>query len=363
VAGPAIGKALPDQAVDGLTADRPLAAPTQASGVDASARAGWTGRALRAFRFGIQSSDNVLVALAGFLVRGGLVFLAVPSVVLPSVIGLAGTVGISSFSIDGSPTARFYELVALAIAGVTLWLATAAVVGSLVDVWLVEAARSPAERLGDQARPLPDGGTLLDMIAVRGLCLLPLAATLLWAASRIYSATYDELLAPSNLAVPLFVRIAERQADGIAAVVIVWLATETLAALAVRHLLLAGGGVGSAMTGAVSQVVRRPLSTLMTTVLWSVAGFAAMAGTMAAAATAYGLCLETARLSDPIAVTVGLGALSTTRDFRPVVFVLVTLVLVAAWLAGAAVSGVASAWRSAAWTEEVVAALGSDQSG
>jgi len=253
--------------------------------------------------------------------------------------------------------------VALAIAGVTLWLTMAVVVGSLVDAWLVEAARGPAERLGDQARPLPDAGTLLDMIAVRGLCLLPLGATLLWAASRIYSATYDELLGPSNLAVPLFVRIAEREADGIAAVVVVWLATETVAALAIRRLLLAGQGVGSAIAGAVSQVVRRPLSTFMTAVLWSVAGFVAMAGTMAAAATAYGLCLETARLSDPIAVTVGLGGLSTTRDFRPVVFVLAALVLVAVWLAGAAVSGLASAWRSAAWTEEVVAALGSDRPG
>jgi hypothetical protein len=134
-----------------------------------------------------------------------------------------------------------------------------------------------------------------------------------------------------------------------------WLVTETIAALAVRRLILADGGVLRSILGALTQIVRRPFSTVSTAVASTTASVLVMAITLAATATAFDWCRVAARNQQPIAISLGLGPLSTTRDFRPVVFVLAALVLSAAWVAAAGLSGIASACRSAAWTGEVVA--------
>jgi hypothetical protein len=75
-------------------------------------------------------------------------------------------------------------------------------------------------------------------------------------------------------------------------------------------------------------------------------------------ATAYNWVNVATRTEKPIAETLGIGAFTTTRDFRPVVFLLAVVALAIAWLLALALSGVTSAWRSAAITHEVSAALG-----
>jgi hypothetical protein len=184
-----------------------------------------------------------------------------------------------------------------------------------------------------------------------------------WASSRIYTAAYHELTTPSNLATPLPLRVVEDAADAVIVVSVVWLATETIAALAVRRLVLSDDGVGRSIVGALVQMVRRPVST-GATVLSSIGATAlATAVALAATATAFDWCRVAARNQQPIAVALDLGPLSTTRDFRPVVFVLTALVLAIAWVAAAALSGIASAWRSAAWTGEVAASMSNARTG
>ncbi|MGA3057443.1 MAG: hypothetical protein ABSE70_05315 [Candidatus Limnocylindrales bacterium] len=316
-----------------------------------------------ALAFGAGGFDIVVVALAGFLIRGGIVLLALPSVVLPSVIGIAGVTGVDAFGIDGRPTMWFFEIVTIVIGGVVAWLALASVIGSLIDVWLIEAAVGGTDRPIRRGRPLPGIGLLLDMVAVRGICLLPLAGALAWAGSRIYTAAYDELTTPSNLATPLPVRIVENAADAVILVTVVWLATETIAALAVRRLVLSDDGVRRSLVGALVQIVRRPASTAATVLASTGATVLATALALAATATAFDWCRVAARNQQPIAVALDFGPLSTTRDFRPVVFVLTALVLAIAWVTAAALSGIASAWRSAAWTGEVEASMSNDRIG
>jgi hypothetical protein len=316
-----------------------------------------------ALAFGVGEFDIVVVALAGFLIRGGIVLLALPSVVLPSVIGIAGVTGVDAFGIDGRPTMWFFEIVTIVIGGVVAWLALASVIGSLIDVWLIEAAVGGTDRPIRRGRPLPGIGLLLDMVAVRGVCLLPLAGALAWAGSRIYTAAYNELTTPSNLATPLPVRIAENAADAVILVTVVWLATETIAALAVRRLVLSGDGVRRSIAGALVQILRRPVSTAATVLASTGATVLVTALAVAATATAFDWCRVAARTQQPIAVALDLGPLSTTRDFRPVVFVLAALVLAIAWVTAAALSGIASAWRSAAWTGEVAGSISDARTG
>jgi hypothetical protein len=314
-----------------------------------------------ALAFGVGELDAAVVALAGFLLRGGVVLLALPSVVLPSVIGIAGVTGIDAVGIDGRPTPWLFEIVAIFGVAVILWLALASLIGSLIDVWLIEATIDAADRPVRRGRPLPELGLLLDMVAVRGICLLPVAAALAWASARVYTVAYNELTTPSNLATPLPVRVVENAVDAVVVVTLVWLVTETIAALAVRRLVLADGGVWGSIVGAVVQIVRRPFSIVSTAVASTGASVLATAIALVATAMAFDWCRIAARNQEPIAMSLGFGPLSTTRDFRPVVFVLAALVLAATWVAAATLSGIASACRSAAWTGEVVASMPSAQ--
>ena len=154
---------------------------------------GWAARTRRAWAFGLTDVDTALVALAGFLLRGGIVLLILPSVVLPSVIGIAGATGVDAFGIDGRPTPWLYEVVAIVSTVAALWLILALAVGSLIDVWLIGAALDPEGGATSRRRALPDLDMILDLAGVRVACLVPVAAAIVWAGSRIYTAAYDEL--------------------------------------------------------------------------------------------------------------------------------------------------------------------------
>ena len=322
----------------------------------ARAGPGWLGRMRWALAFGLAGRDTVVVAMAGFMLRGGIVLLAVPSAVLPSVIGLAGALGVNAFGIDGRPTTSFFELVAVISALAAVYLLLAALVGSLIDVWLIEAALDPDGRSPSRPRPLPSLDQLLNLAGIRAICLVPLAVAVAWAGSRIYASAYTELTTPSSLDVPLAVRTVLGAVDAVAVVVAVWLLEETIGAVAVRRLVLTRCGVWSALGGALSQLVRRPMTSAATVLLSYFASALAMAAGIAAIATAFDWCRVAARIQQPIPLSLGIGQLSTTRDIRPALFLLAALALGVAWLAASTLAGIASAWRSAAITAEVAEA-------
>jgi hypothetical protein len=332
------------------------AVPLAGAAPDAPDRPGWIGRTRRALAFGLADPNTVLVALAGFLIRGGLLLLLIPSMVLPSVIGIAGITGVDAFGIDGHPTTLLFEIVAVLAVIAALWLLIAFLVGSLVDFWLVEAALSDDGSATDEPRPLPPFRVLVDLASVRVLCLAPLVAALVWASSRLYTAAYNELTAPTDLATPLAVRVIERAADGVLVVCLAWLASEVVAAIAVRRVLLLDTGVWRSVLGALEQIVRRPISSAGSVVVSYGASAVAVGLAIAATATAFDWCRVAGRNEQPISLTIGVGPLATTRDFRPAVFILAVIALGVAWVIALALAGLASAWRSAAFTGEVAAA-------
>ena len=307
--------------------------------------------------------DTVTVALAGFLLRGGLVLLFVPGVVLPSAIGVAGAVGVDAFGIDGRPTAWFLAIAVVAAAAIALWLLVALTVGSLIDVWLIEAALDAQGHPARRSRPLPAFGTLLDLAGIRAVCILPVAAALAWASTRLYDAIYTELATPSNLATPLPIRVIQSAADAVVVVVLVWLASEVVGAIAARRSVLLGTGIVRSIWTAILQIVRRPVSSASTVIASYGASAVAIGLAMAATATTFDWCRVAARNQQPISETIGFGSFSTTRDFRPLVFLLAVIALAAAWIIAMAVSGITSSWRSAALTGETSAAVLGDPTG
>jgi hypothetical protein len=316
---------------------------------------GWVGRTRRALAFGAAGVDTPAVALAGFLLRGGIVLLLLPSVVLPSVLGLAAATGVQAFGIDGRPTPWLFQVAVVASLGVALWLVLAVTIGSLIDVWLIEAVTNPDGGAADRPRPFPDPLILFDMASIRVICLVPVVGAIWWAGSQVYDTVYRELTSPTNLATPLPLRVVEDSAASILYVALVWLASEVIAAIAVRRLVLLDGGIWRSICGAFVHLIRRPVSSAATVIVTFGASIMATGLAMAATAVAFDWCRVAARSPQPIALTVGLGSFTVTRDLRPVVFILASVALAAAWLVSLAVSGVASAWRSAALTAETAA--------
>ena len=311
----------------------------------------------RAATFFLTDREAPVVALVGFLIRGGIVLIALPSVVLPSVIGIAGATGVDYISISGEPTQWLVEGVLAASVAAVVWLTVAGLVGSLVDVWLVDMAldaRRPATR---GRLPLPRMALLVRLLAIRMICLVPLAIALVWAAGQIFSATYDELTTPTNLATPLPLRVIFAATSAVTVVAAAWLVAETIAAIAIRRQILAGHGIWRSLGGAAWQLVRRPVSTLLTVFISYATSVVAVGLALVATATAFDWCRIAARNTEPIAVKLGIGDFSTTRDFRPVAFALAAVAVALAWAAALVLSGVASAWRSAAFTHEVADAL------
>jgi hypothetical protein len=320
---------------------------------------GLAGRLRQVLIFGAMDREAPLLALAGFLVRGGIVFLAAPALVFPSVIEIANLILLKFVAIDGQPMALVYQSAVVAVIAILAWLALAGLVGALVDIWLVRMALDGHIGSRRGKLELPKKSQVVRIAGIRLACLVPLAVSIVVAAVLVVATTYDELIAPSSAATPVANRVFLDSLGPAALVIVVWLASESIAAIAVRRHILTGTGIWRSLADAVGQAVRRPISTLATVLVSYIASFAAVGVSMLATYTAFDWCRVAARNAEPIAVTLGLGAFSTTRDFRPVVFTLAAISMAGAWALALALCGISSAWRSAAFTREVTAALGS----
>lgn len=291
-------------------------------------------------------------ALLAFLARGGLVALVVPILVLPTFVGLSNTVGPTSVTAAG-PTPRLIEMVAT-----WLGVALAAIVGGTIlaaaaEVALYRATVAPPARdatvappAGD-ARPDPPSQLLpttarssrarvRQVATVRLALLVPVAVALAAAVPAWVQVGYRELLLPSDLAVPLPVRVIAGAPLPAAIVVVAWLATEVVGGLAARRIALDGPSIGGALASAVRDVARAPAWALLTLVV-------AIGGTLLVVAPALVLVGDA---WDHVRV-----ALVDNTDAGGVI--LATLALVAAWAGCLVVVGIAAAWRSVPWTAEV----------
>ena len=281
-------------------------------------------------------------ALLGFLARGGLVVLVVPMLVLPTFVGLSNTIGPTSVTAAG-PTPRLVAMIATWLAIAIGAIVAGTLVASASEVALYRATVAPSEggpRLGAASpdmqasawswrRPVRRAAT------VRLALLGPVGVALAVAVPAWVQVGYDELLLPSNLAVPLPVRVIADAPWASAAVIVTWLACEVLGGLATRRVALGGSSIGGALAAAVADVVRAPVTTLLTIVV-------AIAGTLLVVVPAVMLV---ASAWDR--------ARSALVDGADVVSVLgATFLLVVAWAACLLVAGIAAAWRSALWTAE-----------
>ena len=285
-------------------------------------------------------------ALVAFLARGGLAVLVVPMLILPTFIGLSNTVGPTSVTAAG-PTPRLVALLAVWAA-----IGLAAIVGGTLVAAAAEVALhremvapGPDRAWTDVtsgliASPTPTPRTATRRVAMLRLALLvPVGAALAAALPGWIQVAYNELLLPSDLAIPLPVRVVGGAPISTAVVIATWLVAEAVGGLAARHVALADSSVRHAVGAAARNVARAPLTVVLTTAI----SLAATVLVLWPAVYALSAVWEQARVA-LVNGTDGLQVIGTT------------LLLVAAWAGCLAVAGLAAAWRSAVWTAELARA-------
>lgn len=285
------------------------------------------------------------LALGAFLVRGGIVLIALPIVVLPTPVGLGTAIAptLSSVAFGTIPPEFVIASGAIAV-GVFAWLVAGGWLAAALEAEAVgmvagdeEVAGSGFE--GTRAHVEPDTihlapATVAGRILVaRLMTYLPLGVVLALGSVRLVFLTYRELTVPGDVATPIALRVLRAAPEVVVAAVVAWMFAEIVGAVAARHIVLADAGVGSALRTAARTTLRHPASVLARFWLPTVVLLAVLVPGARAAASAW----------EAVGAILG----GTSDPFR----VLVTVVaFVALWIVSLLLISVASAWRAAVWT-------------
>jgi hypothetical protein len=296
----------------------------------------------RALLLAASSPATWPLALATFLLRGGIVVLGLPILVLPTPVGLADVFAPTLTALAfGSISAEVYVFGGAAAAGLVVWL----VVGGWVAAALeAEGARMVGLDEGVHAprpRPLARSHVAGRILAARLVALVPLGIALALGSVRIVLVTYRELTNPLDVSTPLVMRVLRESPEVVAAVIVTWILGEAVGGIAARRIVLAGNGVAAALRFAIATSIRHPGSTLVRFGLPAIVLLVVLLASIVAAGSAWS--------------AVG-GVLVSGSDPRAGLALVALLVVV--WLVGLLVTGLVCAWRAAIWTVAEIAREG-----
>jgi hypothetical protein len=292
------------------------------------------------------------LALAAFLIRGGLLVVALPIVVLPTAVGLGNILAPTLTSVAfGGVSLGFVILAAtIALAGLA-WIIVGGLLAALLEaeaarILAAEAVATDEAVAADEAgAPGGFAGRLAPeamrprraesgrILVARLLADLPLGVALAWGSARIVAVTYRELTNPFDVANPLIWRVLRGSPEVVVAIVLTWVVGQTLGAIAARRIALGGSGIFGALGGGLATMLRRPLTVLADFSLPSLALALALTPSVVAAASA----------GDVVRA-----AMSAPAD--PVEAFLGVALFVSLWMIGLTLTGVICAWRAAVWT-------------
>jgi hypothetical protein len=286
------------------------------------------------------------LALAAFLIRGGIVVVMLPVVVLPTPIGLGNVLAPALLAVAfGSISVQVVAVTVAVVVGALAWL--------LVGGWLAAALEAEGARivasdedvlgLRDPATPVPapgrgPGRVAARIVAARLLASLPLVVALALGSTRLVLVAYRELTSPIDVTTPIVLRVLRASPEVVVAIVLTWMLSEIVSAMAARRIALAGDGVLGGLRTALVVLVRSPFVALARFWLPTLAVIAILVPAALATASAWdavrGVLIDRA---DPVGGAVAIVA------------------FVGLWTVGLLLLSVVCAWRSAVWTVAAVA--------
>lgn len=279
-----------------------------------------------------------VLAIAGFLVRGGILAFLVAVVSLPSPLALSNVLGPVVLPIAlGRVSSETALVLGLALGFVVAWVVVGGWFAAATEVSLIGEARRAARDEGLPTGPdRPAGRWLVTRsAAVHLLAHLPTLAALAFATIEGIGVAYRELTNPSD-ASPIALRVVAGAAVPIIIVFGLWLVGEIVGGLAARRVVLGGSSVGRALIGALDDVIGRPGGALAMPTVTSAILIVDLAAVLAIVTVVWTEVRE--RLARPLD--------------DPLATALTVATLGAAWTLALVVTGLIAAWRSVALTFE-----------
>ncbi|MBI2763941.1 MAG: hypothetical protein HYX54_09375 [Chloroflexi bacterium] len=272
-----------------------------------------------------------VMALATFLVRGGLLLLLLPLIPLPTTAALANALGPTLVGfVFGGPSASFLLLGGTVVLALLAWFVAAGFLGAILDRALMREAAGEDELEG---RWSPMDAGIGRELAVRWLAHVPTGAALAWGAAAFVDATYTELIQPGDPAIPVAVRVILRVPISIGLIVAAWAFGEAVGGVAVRR---AASGVG----------IRRAL-------LDGITGLLRPSGLLVFLVTSLGLIVAVGAGSYAIDFAFEQARMLILGDASTLQQALAVGLLSATWIGTIVLVAIAAAWRATAWTFEV----------
>lgn len=273
------------------------------------------------------------LALAAFLVRGGLLVVALPILVLPTPVGLGNILAptLTAAVFGGASVGLIVVLAAIVLVGLA-WLIAGGLLAASLEA---EAARIMAVPTGVEPPPTahPQRGKAGRILIARLIADLPLAVALAWGSVRLVAIAYRELTSPFDVATPIVWRVLRSAPEVVTAIVLTWMIGEVVGAIAARRIALGSRGSIGALGEALSIVLRRPLAVLADFWLPTLALVVAIAPVTIAAVAASEVVRSAVSVPD-----------------HPTGLVLSVVLFVSVWLVGLFLAAVICAWRAAVWT-------------
>jgi hypothetical protein len=279
-----------------------------------------------------------ILALAGFLVRGGIVLFVLAIVTVPSPLALSNVLApIVTPIYFGRIEPATAALIGLAIAFVVAWLLVGTWFAAATEVVLARDARAVAADEGLPVAPAPSAGRLLitRAMAAHLVALVPLALVAGIGSIAISDVVYRELVNPSDTG-PIVLRVVAGATGPCLAIVVAWVLGEIVGGHAARRVVLRDESIVGAVGRAALDLVRHPLGHLVTPLVTLVILVLDLAAVLLTVAIVWSDVRD--RLVGPFddGLAIGLG-LATFAG---------------AWFFALMVTGLIASWRSVAMTFE-----------
>jgi hypothetical protein len=283
------------------------------------------------------------LALATFLLRGGLLAVVLPIVVLPSPVSLGKVLGpaLTTVVLSGVPV-ELAVGVGVVVLGGAGWI----VLGGLIAAMLEAEGARLVTAEADVAVSFTEGRdgqaaqVAVRILSARLLAHAPTAVAAVWGSTRLVGVAYRELTSPSDVVTPIVLRVLRGAPEVIVAIGLVWMVGEIVGGLAARRIVLADSTTRRALQEAVLAALRHPLHGLVRFLVPAVGLGVILLPAAAAASVTWAAARVALTSAGPIGATLSV------------------VLFVALWLVGLLLIGVTSAWRAAVWS--VVELGGSD---
>lgn len=290
-----------------------------------------------------------ILALSGFLARGGILLFLLAIVTLPSPLALSNVLGpiITPLYLGHLDPSILAVLVGVIVALVA-WILGGSWFAAAMEVSLIHDARLAVIDDGMTTRPLPSTGRWLSARAAAAhlVALIPMGVVLGIGSIQIFGVAYAELLNPTNNG-PVVLRVIAGASGPVAAIAAALVLGEIIGGLAVRRVVLGDEPVVGAVLRSAVDLVRRPAGALLAPLIT--------------------IAVLVVDLGATLAVVMLVWTEVRNRLVRPVDDPLTTALalatLGAAWCLALLVTGLIDAWRSVAMTfeRERTDAVGSDR--